>query len=56
MVDENKKVVPDTNQRIWQKHFVRDIFSINVAPSIEKSEHELKLDICKCKRVMTKGK
>lgn len=37
----------DIDQRIRQEHFAGDIFPTNVAPIIEKSEHGLKLDVCK---------
>ena len=33
MTDEIKKVVHDTNRRIWQKYFVGDLFPTNVAPN-----------------------
>ena len=47
MADEIEKVVHDIDQRIRQEHFAGDIFPTNVAPIIEKSEHGLKLDVCK---------
>ena len=47
MADEIEKVVNDIDQGIWYEHFVGDIFPTNVAPIIEKSEHGLKLDVCK---------
>ena len=47
MVDEIEKVVHDIDQRIRQEHFAGDIFPTNAAPIIEKSEHGLKLDVCK---------
>ena len=40
MADEIEKVVHDIDQRIRQEHFAGDIFPTNVAPIIEKSEHE----------------
>ena len=47
MEDEIEKVVNDIDQGIWYEHFVGDIFPTNDAPILEKSEHELKLDVCK---------
>ena len=45
--DEIEKVVNDIDQRIRQEHFSGDIRPTNAAPVIEKSEHGMKLDICK---------
>ena len=56
MVDEIEKVVHDIDQRIRQEHFAGDIFPTNVAPIIEKSEHGLKLDVCKWGYPLSQGK
>lgn len=47
MAVEIEKVVNDIDQRIRHKHFIGDIRPTNVAPVIEKSEHGMKLDICR---------
>lgn len=47
MADEIEKVVNDIDQRIRQEHFSGDIRPTNAAPVIEKSEHGMKLDICR---------
>ncbi len=46
----------DIDQRIRQEHFAGDIFPTNVAPIIEKSEHGLKLDVCKWGYPLSQGK
>ena len=56
MADEIEKVVHDIDQRIRQEHFAGDIFPTNVAPIIEKSEHGLKLDVCKWGYPLSQGK
>ena len=56
MADEIEKVVHDIDQRIRQEHFAGDIFPTNVAPIIEKSEHGLKLDVCRWGYPLSKGK
>ena len=56
MADEIEKVVHDIDQRIRQEHFAGDIFPTNVAPIIEKSEHGLKLDVCKWGYPVSQGK
>ena len=56
MADEIEKVVHDIDQRIRQEHFAGDIFPTNVAPIIEKSEHGLKLDVCKWGYSLSQGK
>ena len=56
MADEIEKVVHDIDQRIRQKHFLGDIFPTNAAPIIEKSEHGLKLDVCKWGYPLSQGK
>ena len=54
--DEIEKVAHDIDQRIRQKNFAGDIFPTNVAPIIEKSEHGLKLDVCKWGYPLSQGK
>ena len=56
MADEIEKVVHKIDQRIRQKHFAGDIFPTNVAPIIEKSEHGLKLYVCKWGYPVSQGK
>ena len=56
MADKIEKVVHDIDQRVRQKRFAGDIFSNNVAPIIEKSEHGLKLDVCKWGYPLSQGK
>lgn len=56
MADEIEKVVNDIDQRIQQKHFNGDICPTNIAPVIEKSEHGMKLDICKWGYPLSHGK
>lgn len=56
MADEIEKVVHNIDQRIRQEHFSGDIFPTNVAPIIEKSEHGLKLDVCRWGYPLSKGK
>ena len=56
MAEEIEKVVHDIDQRIQQEHFAGDIFPTNVAPIIEKSEHGLKLDVCRWGYPVSQGK
>ena len=56
IADEVEKVVYDIEQRVQQNHFAGDIFPTNVAPIIEKSEHGLKLDVCKWGYPLSQGK
>ena len=54
--DEIEKVVNDIDQRIRQEHFNGDVCPINVAPIIEKSEHGVKMDICRWGYPLSQGK
>lgn len=56
MADEIEKVVNDIEQRIRHEHLVGDIRPTNVAPVIEKSEHGMKLDICRWGYPLSQGK
>ena len=56
MAVEIEKVVNDIDQRIRHKHFIGDIRPTNVAPVIEKSEHGMKLDICRWGYPLSQGK
>ena len=56
MADEIKKLVNDIDKRIRHDHFTGEICPTNVAPVIEKSEHGMKLDICKWGYPLSQGK
>ena len=56
MADDIKKVVNDRDKRIRHDHFTGEICPTNVAPVIEKSEHGMKLDICKWGYPLSQGK
>lgn len=54
--DELEKVVNDVDQQIFQKNFTGDICPTDMAPVIEKTDHGLKLSICKWGYPLSKGK
>lgn len=54
--DEIEKVVNDIDQRIRQEHFNGDVCPTNVASIIEKSEHGVKMDICRWGYPLSQGK